>query len=84
MCCTDSLLEVLPLTLNLSIQRLHLQQNKIKAVDAVLGFYAQLQIFDLSSNQMSIQSTEEADGASFGKQSSVEQQQDLRVIKFNS
>ena len=43
MSCASSGLEVLPITLNPGIQRLQLQNNKIRAVDAALGFYAQLQ-----------------------------------------
>ena len=35
--------QVLPITLNPGIQRLQLQRNNIRAVDAALGFYAQLQ-----------------------------------------
>merc|ERR1719277_1680696 len=40
--CAASQLEVLPITLNPGIQRLQLQRNNIRAVDAALGFYAQL------------------------------------------
>ena len=50
--CASSQLEVLPITLNPGIQRLQLQQNNIRAVDAALGFYAQLQYIDLSNNQL--------------------------------
>ena len=50
--CMNSQLEVLPITLNPGIQRLQLQENKIRAVDAALGFYAHLQYVDLSSNQL--------------------------------
>ena len=50
--CMNGQLEVLPITLDPGIQRLQLQENKIKAVDAALGFYAQLQFVDLSSNQL--------------------------------
>lgn len=50
--CENAGLEVLPITLNPSIQRLHLQNNKIKAVDAALGFYGQLHHVDLSYNEL--------------------------------
>ena len=50
--CAASQLEVLPITLNPGIQRLQLQHNNIRAVDAALGFYAQLQYVDLSHNQL--------------------------------
>ena len=50
--CAASKLEVLPITLNPGIQRLQLQHNNIRAVDAALGFYAQLQYIDLSHNQL--------------------------------
>ena len=42
----------MPITLNPGIQRLQLQHNNIQAVDAALGFYAQLQYVDLSHNQL--------------------------------
>ena len=50
--CSASQLEVLPITLNPGIQRLQLQHNNIRTVDAALGFYAQLQYVDLSHNQL--------------------------------
>ena len=50
--CARSGLEVLPITLNPGIQRLQLQNNNIRAVDAALGFYAQLQYIDMSHNQL--------------------------------
>jgi len=50
--CATSELEVLPITLNPGIQRLQLQNNNIRAVDAALGFYAQLQYVDLSNNKL--------------------------------
>ena len=50
--CANSELEVLPITLNPGIQRLQLQRNNIRAVDAALGFYAQLQYLDMSNNQL--------------------------------
>ena len=50
--CAASALEVLPITLNPGIQRLQLQHNNIRAVDAALGFYAQLQYVDISHNQL--------------------------------
>ena len=50
--CAASQLEVLPITLNPGIQRLQLQNNNIRAVDAALGFYAQLQYIDMSHNQL--------------------------------
>merc|ERR1740123_2402130 len=50
--CAKSQLEVLPITLNPGIQRLQLQNNNIRAVDAALGFYAQLRYVDLSHNQL--------------------------------
>ena len=52
MSCAGAGLEVLPITLNPGIQRLQLQHNSIRAVDAALGFYAQLQYADLSHNQL--------------------------------
>ena len=55
--CAASRLEVLPITLNPGIRRLQLQRNNIRAVDAALGFYAQLQYVDLSNNQLIRQQT---------------------------
>ena len=45
-------MQVLPITLNPGIQRLHLQHNNIRTVDAALGFYAHLHYVDLSNNQL--------------------------------
>lgn len=50
--CEKSKLDVLPITLNPSIQRLVLRNNKIKTVDSAFQFYGELQYVDLSYNHM--------------------------------
>ena len=50
--CSRGGLDVLPITLNPGIQRLQLRHNSIRAVDAALGFYGQLQFLDLSHNEL--------------------------------
>lgn len=50
--CEKSKLDVLPITLNPSIQRLVLRNNKIKTIDSTFQFYGELQYVDLSSNHM--------------------------------
>lgn len=50
--CEKSKLDVLPITLNPSIQRLVLRNNKIKTIDSTFQFYGDLQYVDLSSNHM--------------------------------
>ena len=50
--CAGSQLDVLPITLDPGVQRLQLQDNNIRAVDAALGFYARLRYVDLSHNQL--------------------------------
>lgn len=50
--CEKSKLDVLPITLNPSIQRLVLRNNKIKTVDSAFQFYGELQYVDLSCNHM--------------------------------
>uniref|UniRef100_A0A8D8V0Y6 Leucine-rich repeat neuronal protein 2 n=1 Tax=Cacopsylla melanoneura TaxID=428564 RepID=A0A8D8V0Y6_9HEMI len=50
--CTQANLDVIPITLNPSIQRLVLKYNKIKTVDSAIQFYSSLQYVDLSHNQL--------------------------------
>lgn len=50
--CIDANLDVIPITLNPSIQRLVLRHNRIKTVHAAFQFYGQLQFVDLSSNHL--------------------------------
>lgn len=50
--CEESRLDVLPIALNPSIQRLIIRNNKIKTIDSSMQFYAELQHLDLSQNQL--------------------------------
>jgi len=50
--CDDVNLEVIPITLNPSVQRLVLRRNKIKSVDSALRFYLELLYIDFSHNKL--------------------------------
>ncbi|BES88669.1 tube fusion [Nesidiocoris tenuis] len=50
--CVEGNLDVIPITLNPSIQRLALKYNKVKTVDAAFTFYGELQYVDLSYNHL--------------------------------
>ncbi|KAI9564782.1 Insulin-like growth factor-binding protein complex acid labile chain [Daphnia sinensis] len=51
--CDEANLEVIPITLNPSVQRLVLRQNKIKTVDdTALRFYVELLYVDFSHNRL--------------------------------
>lgn len=50
--CINANLDVIPITLNPSIQRLNLKNNRIKTVDAALHFYGELQYVDLAANHL--------------------------------
>lgn len=50
--CVEGDLDVLPITLNPSIKRLIIQNNKIRTIDSSLIFYAGLEFLDLSSNHL--------------------------------
>ncbi|KAJ8867258.1 hypothetical protein PR048_031057 [Dryococelus australis] len=50
--CVQANLDVIPITLNPSIQRLVLRGNRVKTVDAAFQFYSELQYVDLSDNQL--------------------------------
>lgn len=50
--CQESRLDVLPIALNPSIQRLIIRNNKIKTIDSSMQFYAELQHLDLSQNHL--------------------------------
>jgi len=50
--CDDVNLEVIPITLNPSVQRLVLRRNKIKSVDSALRFYLELFYIDFSHNKL--------------------------------
>lgn len=51
--CIDASLDVIPITLNPSIQRLVLKYNKVKTVDqSTFQFYGELQYVDLSYNHL--------------------------------
>lgn len=50
--CEESRLDVLPIALNPSIQRLIIRNNKIKTIDSSMQFYAELQHLDLSQNRL--------------------------------
>ncbi|XP_026681303.1 chondroadherin-like protein [Diaphorina citri] len=50
--CKEANLDVIPLTLNPSIQRLVLKYNRIKTVDSAIQFYLSLQHVDLSHNHL--------------------------------
>ncbi|KAL0274052.1 UNVERIFIED_CONTAM: hypothetical protein PYX00_006576 [Menopon gallinae] len=50
--CRDANLDVIPITLNPSIQRLDLKNNRIKTVDSAFQFYGELQYVDLANNHL--------------------------------
>lgn len=50
--CGTGQLDVLPITLNPSIQRLIIKNNKIKTIDSSIQFYSQLVFLDLSYNHL--------------------------------
>lgn len=50
--CIEANLNVIPITLNPSIQRLILKYNKVKMIDAAFQFYGELQFVDLSYNHL--------------------------------
>ncbi|KAK6632438.1 hypothetical protein RUM44_007480 [Polyplax serrata] len=50
--CKEANLDVIPITLNPSIQRLVLKNNRIKTVDAAFQFYGELQYVDLAYNHL--------------------------------
>jgi leucine-rich repeat and immunoglobulin-like domain-containing nogo receptor-interacting protein len=50
--CVASNFSIVPITLNPSIQRLILRQNKIRSVEASIQFYPQLLDLDLSYNHL--------------------------------
>ncbi|XP_046808093.1 leucine-rich repeat neuronal protein 3 [Lucilia cuprina] len=50
--CGEGHLDVLPIALNPSIQRLVIKNNKIKTIDSSIQFYAELTFLDLSSNHL--------------------------------
>ncbi|XP_077287647.1 uncharacterized protein LOC143912247 [Arctopsyche grandis] len=51
-CEENSRLDVLPITLNPSIQRLVIRNNKIKMIDSSIQFYGELYFLDLSYNHL--------------------------------
>lgn len=50
--CGEGTLDVLPIALNPSIQRLIIKNNKIKTIDSSIQFYAELTFLDLSYNDL--------------------------------
>ncbi|XP_063236899.1 slit homolog 1 protein [Bacillus rossius redtenbacheri] len=50
--CVQANLDVIPITLNPSIQRLVLRGNRVRTVDSAFQFYSELQYVDLSDNQL--------------------------------
>ncbi|XP_046414218.1 leucine-rich repeats and immunoglobulin-like domains protein 1 isoform X1 [Neodiprion fabricii] len=50
--CVQANLEVIPIALNPSIQRIVLKENRIKIVDAAFQFYGDLRNVDLSNNHL--------------------------------
>lgn len=50
--CGEGILDVLPIALNPSLQRLVIKNNKIKAIDSPIQFYAELTFLDLSYNDL--------------------------------
>uniref|UniRef100_A0AAG5DQL6 LRRCT domain-containing protein n=1 Tax=Anopheles atroparvus TaxID=41427 RepID=A0AAG5DQL6_ANOAO len=50
--CGEGQLDVLPIVLNPSIQRLVIKNNKIKTIDSSMQFYAELTFLDLSYNHL--------------------------------
>lgn len=51
--CGEGHLDVLPIALNPSIQRLIITNNKIKTIDSSIQFYVELHFLDLSYNHLS-------------------------------
>lgn len=50
--CDEGHLDVLPIALNPSIERLVIKNNKIRTIDSSIHFYTQLTLIDLSYNQL--------------------------------
>lgn len=50
--CNEGHLDVLPIALNPSIQRLVIKNNKIKTIDSSIQFYSELTFLDLSNNHL--------------------------------
>ncbi|XP_062561459.1 insulin-like growth factor-binding protein complex acid labile subunit [Armigeres subalbatus] len=50
--CGEGLLDVLPIVLNPSVQRLTIRNNKIRALDSSIQFYSELTFLDLSYNHV--------------------------------
>lgn len=50
--CGEGNLDVLPIALNPSIERLVIQFNKIKTIDSSVSFYTELTVLDLSANHL--------------------------------
>uniref|UniRef100_A0A336KDR4 CSON005682 protein n=1 Tax=Culicoides sonorensis TaxID=179676 RepID=A0A336KDR4_CULSO len=50
--CEEGHLDVLPIALNPSIERLVIKNNKIRTIDSSIHFYTQLTLIDLSYNQL--------------------------------
>ncbi|KAL5290653.1 hypothetical protein ACFFRR_010175 [Megaselia abdita] len=50
--CGEANLDVLPIALNPSIQRLIIKTNKIKTIDSSIQFYSDLEFMDLSYNHL--------------------------------
>lgn len=50
--CSEGHLDVLPIALNPSIQRLEIKKNRIRIVDSSLQFYSELSYLDLSHNRL--------------------------------
>lgn len=50
--CGEGQLDVLPIALNPSINRLIIQKNKIKTIDSSVQFYSELVLLDLSYNHL--------------------------------
>lgn len=50
--CGSGTLDVLPIALNPSIQRLVIKNNRIKTIDSSIQFYAELTFLDLSYNHL--------------------------------
>lgn len=50
--CVEAKFDVIPITLNPSIQRLILRYNRIRSVDASFQFYGELRFVDLSYNHL--------------------------------
>lgn len=50
--CEEGHLDVLPIALNPSIERLVIKNNKIRTIDSYIHFYTELTLIDLSWNQL--------------------------------